>query len=90
MELINQTKIWEKSIEICNKMLEIFQAKLYNYDEAACVLAWKSRFFNNMYQDCRMFPNYYKINLVNTEFSQKNNVIYNKSKNKKKQQQYAE
>lgn len=72
LELINQTKMWEKSIEICNKMLEIFQEKLFNFEEAACVLEWKSHFFTNLHQDGRIFPNYYKINLINTDFSSEN------------------
>jgi len=77
LELTNQTKIWEKSIILCNKMLELIQEKLCNYEEASSVLEWKSRFFTNSNQDGRYFPNYYKINLVGIEFSnQTNNVIF--------------
>lgn len=75
LELTNQTKMWEKSITICNKMLEIIQNRLYNYEEASCVLEWKSHFFTNINQDDRKFPNYYKINLVGIEYSSQNTKV---------------
>ena len=57
-------------------MLEIIQDKHFNYEDASSVLEWKSRFFTNLYQDGRIFPTYYKINLIGNEFSnEKINVI---------------
>ena len=47
--------MWEKSITICNKMLAIIQDRLFNYEEASCILEWKSRFFTNVYNDDRKF-----------------------------------
>ena len=78
IELTNQTKMWEKSIKICNKMEEIVRNQLFSYEEASCILEWKSRFFTNAIQDGRIFPTYYKINLVGIDYSEsKNNVILN-------------
>jgi len=76
LELTNQTKMWEKSINICNKMEEIVRDQLFSYDEASSILEWKARFFTNAIQDGRFFPSYYKINLVGIDYSDvKSNVI---------------
>lgn len=50
-------------------MQKIIQNHLYNYDELSYVLEWKSKFYFNIYNQERIFPNYYKINLVGSEFS---------------------
>lgn len=82
LELINQTKMWEKSIEIAEKMESILSQDLINYEELSYIVGMKSKFCNNIFNQERIFPNYFKINLINCDFTMlKSNVkssIYKK------------
>ena len=75
LELINQTKMWEKSIEITEKMEDISSQELKNYEELSYIVGLKSKFFSNIFNQERIFPNYFKINLINCDFTMsKSNV----------------
>jgi hypothetical protein len=68
LEYSNQANAWEKSIKICEKMEEILTNNLFNYYELSCIVEWKAKFFNNIYnQKERMFFSYHKITLIGEE-----------------------
>ncbi len=75
LELINQTKMWEKSIEITEKMEAISAQHLKNYEELSYIVGLKSKYCSNIFNQERIFPNYFKINFVNCDYTlSKSNV----------------